>query len=147
MDNRQKFENFMIMRNDVLDNETMDLIRLFANDKNLEHDMELVGEVQSAIEGALYRRNIGKCHPFLVDPLCGGDCNECANTDCQNNPDCEGFTAKEEDADDDWIPCINVLEEDYDEHFGTNSHGCNKNNCPYRIMESKEDKKEKEVVI
>ena len=89
-----KFENFLIAKNDLIDNAAFELIKALVstseNEENeeIEWDMEHIGEVVDMVKSYLKERGFQVCHPYYEadgdtdeKPCC--ECDSCSNENCQ----------------------------------------------------------------
>ena len=84
-----KFENFLIAKNDRIDNAAFELIKALVSSSEkeedaVEWDMEYIGAVVDMVESYLEERGFQVCHPYY-----GGegrtpcvDCGYCSNENC-----------------------------------------------------------------
>ncbi len=97
--NSDKFETYLCIRNDDIDNAAYDLVCALAklpDGSNPEWDMSYIGEVVLAAKETLEENNIPVCHPYYTssdgedETPCPQD-NECKIINCpfknkQDNP-------------------------------------------------------------
>jgi len=78
------FENYLVQKNDEIDNAAFDLINALQNKGNggeIEWSMEIIGEVTCAVE-ALLAEKYDPCHPFHSDDSPCYMTDECKSKDC-----------------------------------------------------------------
>lgn len=80
------FESYLVNINDEIDNSAFDLINAFVRmdrDTDVEWDMEIIGEIEEAVEDILMSRCFGVCHPFYCgDEIPCHQSDDCGNTKC-----------------------------------------------------------------
>lgn len=79
------FESFLVNKNDEIDNSAFDLINAFIRknkDTVVEWDMEIIGEIEEAVEDVLTSRCLGVCHPFYCDDIPCYQSDDCGNAEC-----------------------------------------------------------------
>lgn len=90
------FESYLVNKNDDIDNLSYELIKAFVRkdfDKEIDWDMEIIGEIEEAVEDILKSRCFGVCHPFYCDdniPCYQSD--DCGNEDCPFRNKVQGGT-------------------------------------------------------
>lgn len=79
------FESYLVNKNDEIDNAAFELINAFVHkgtDTDIEWNMEIIGEVEEAVEDVLTSRCFGICHPFYCDEVPCYKSEDCGNTNC-----------------------------------------------------------------
>lgn len=89
-----KFENFLIAKNDLIDNAAFELITALISTSNdeeneeVEWNMEHIGEVVDMVKSYLEEQGFQVCHPYYEadmntdeKPCC--ECDSCFNKNCQ----------------------------------------------------------------
>lgn len=78
---RKKFSNFLLLKNDEIDNEAFGLINALTMKKigeTVEWDVEIIGEVVDVVKDVLSKKCFGVCHPFYTN----------GKTPCYESDDC-----------------------------------------------------------
>lgn len=80
------FESYLVNKNDEIDNAAFELINAFVHKgtaTDIEWDMEIISEIEGAVENILTSRCFGVCHPFYCDddiPCYRSE--DCGNAEC-----------------------------------------------------------------
>lgn len=79
----ENFEKYLTHKSDEVDNAAYALITAIARtEKEIEWDMEIIGEVVDAVKSVLDDFNVPVCHPFFADETPCYKTSECQNRNC-----------------------------------------------------------------